>query len=216
MDKNAYHHGDLRRALLDETLAVLEEGGMDELSLRKLAQRVGVSRGAPYHHFANKDALLAAAISEGFGIMLARTQDQVSAGADPFDALRACGRVYLAFALERPALYRLMMGSVVKDKSRFDGLVTCATEYYDHLRGLLARCVQTGETHHDDVEVAAFTVWASVHGLASLLLDGAMRRSPSSLSDDGSSAEHEAAMQAHLIDEMLDTIGRGLRRPVSA
>src|SRR5271169_4924111 len=102
-----YHHGDLRDTLIDLAVGALEQEGPEALSLRGLATRAGVSGMAPYRHFADKAALLAAAARRGFANLrerLASVDDQ----ADPKKALVAFGVVYVRFACERPGLFRLM------------------------------------------------------------------------------------------------------------
>ncbi|MCA9610340.1 MAG: TetR/AcrR family transcriptional regulator, partial [Myxococcales bacterium] len=106
--EGSYHHGDLRQALIDASLALIEEGGVQALSLRKAARRAGVSPGAPYHHFPSRSALLAALSIEGFTRLHAKL-DEVRACCDgPEARLGACGRAYIAFAREHPAYFRVM------------------------------------------------------------------------------------------------------------
>ena len=103
-----YHHGDLRHALINAALVGLEEGGTGALSLRGLAERVGVSRTAPYRHFAGKKALLAAVAASGF----VRFTEALRAakGRNAGKRLAAIGRAYCAFARQNPGLLRLMFG----------------------------------------------------------------------------------------------------------
>ena len=205
MDKPAqrYHHGNLRAALLTETMALLEEAGVAGLSLRRLAQRLGVSRAAPYHHFASKEALLAAVIEEGFSRLHSQTQAQSDGITDPWQKLQVCGRIYLAFAMENPALYRLMMGNTVPHRADYDAIKVRSMGYYDELRQMIRGCIASGQTRHTDVELAAFTVWCGVHGLASLMLDDIVARSPADVDERAPHA---------LIDAVLDGLVWGLRQ----
>src|SRR5512133_2304967 len=105
-----YHHGELRRALLDASLAVIERDGVSALSLRELARRLGVSHAAPAHHFPDKAALLVEIAREGyerFGAALAAAAD---AAPDDDARLAAIGRAYVDFALAHPATFRVMFG----------------------------------------------------------------------------------------------------------
>ena len=104
--KAAYHHGNLRRALLDEALMVIAERGVEGLSLREVAGRVGVSHAAPHHHFAHKGDLIHALAHEGMALMDERmAAAAAAAGEDPLQRLAAIGVAYVSFAVERPDYY---------------------------------------------------------------------------------------------------------------
>ena len=104
--KDTYHHGNLRRALLDEALAVIADKGVEGLSLREVSSRVGVSHTAPYHHFADKTALVHALAHEGMALMDERmAAAEREAGDDPKLRLLGIGMAYVTFAVERPDYY---------------------------------------------------------------------------------------------------------------
>src|SRR5512145_3325109 len=101
-----YHHGELRQALLDAAAAVVEREGVEALSLRELARRLGVSHAAPAHHFADRAALLVELARDGyarFGEALAKA---AAAEPDPLERLREVGRAYVRFAIEHPGRFR--------------------------------------------------------------------------------------------------------------
>jgi AcrR family transcriptional regulator len=108
--KRAYHHGDLRHALLKAAAAEIERSGYESLSLRELAASLGVSRSAPYRHFADREQLLAALATQGF-VELRQRYEERSAASTPAARLRACGHAYLQLAAKRPQLFRLMFAS---------------------------------------------------------------------------------------------------------
>ena len=137
-----YHHGDLPAALLDAGLRLLEED--EAFSLRAVARRAGVSPTAPYRHYADKEALLAALATDGF----ARLADRLAAAAELTDMAEQ----YVAFALEHPRLFRLMYGRPTAN----------------------AAAARTGEILASRLADPVLQVgaWAMVHGLAVLLLDG--------------------------------------------
>jgi AcrR family transcriptional regulator len=108
--KRAYHHGKLRATLLKAAAAEIERAGYETLSLREVASSLGVSRSAPYRHFADRGDLLAALAAQGFAELLERYKEGSGANT-PAARLRACGRAYLALAAERPQLFRLMFAS---------------------------------------------------------------------------------------------------------
>ncbi|MEU7901570.1 TetR/AcrR family transcriptional regulator [Actinoplanes sp. NPDC049118] len=138
----SYHHGDLRAALLDAALGLLDDD--EAFSLRAVARRAGVSPNAPYRHYEDKEALLSALAGCGFD----RLADRLEASAD----LAGMARVYVAFALEHPGLFRLMYGRPTAN----------------------AAWARTAEILASRVATPALQVgaWALVHGLAVLLLDG--------------------------------------------
>lgn len=166
----AYHHGDLRRALIDAAIALLEEGGVQNLSLRKAAKLAGVSPGAPYHHFANRSALLAAIAQEGFERLTAEMGDIEDT--DPAQTLHRCGETYVRFALANPAHFRVMFRPELVHLDEFPGLREAADRAFG---GLVSRVLQAqghGVVPAGDHERYVMLAWSVVHGLSSLMLDG--------------------------------------------
>lgn len=164
-----YHHGDLRAALVAEGLRLLEESDAEHLSLRGIARNVGVSATAVYRHFPDKHALLAALAHEGGAQLVQRqltAQEAAGGGRQGFDAT---GRAYVRFALENPALFRLMTVSARAGAS-IDSRRGQATGL-NLLRTNIAALVPPG-TSEDLQRVRAIQSWAMVHGLAMLMLDG--------------------------------------------
>lgn len=161
-ERVGYHHGDLRAALVRGAVDLLEAG--EAFSLRAVARRAGVSQTAPYRHFADREALESALAVEGFH-ELRRDLSADSTPAGSADALAAFGVAYVDFALRRPALFRLMFGQPCDDRS--DERVLAARELRELLAGSV-RSVYPGA----DVESLATALWATVHGLAFLHLDG--------------------------------------------
>jgi AcrR family transcriptional regulator len=155
--RTSYHHGDLQSALLDAGLAVLERDGLDALSLRAVARAAGVSHAAPYHHFADKTALLAAIAAHGFELL----HEEITArGMDsPADRLRIAAVTYVGFAVENPELFRLMFSGAVSPHEAHPELQAAASRAYGHITTSLSD------------ETAAIAAWSLVHGLAMLLLD---------------------------------------------
>ena len=103
--RTAYHHGDLRRALLEASLALIDESGIGALSLREAARKAGVSHNAPYHHFKDRGSLLAALAEEGFAQLAADMTAARAAAPDARTRLEACGQAYVRFALNSPARF---------------------------------------------------------------------------------------------------------------
>jgi AcrR family transcriptional regulator len=161
--KPPYHHGDLRAALLSAAMDLLEEDG-GSLSLRAVARRAGVSAAAPYRHFADKEALESELAAQGFADLKQRLSAPDWQPATPEDfALLAVS--YVRFALDRPALFRLMFGNPCTDTE--DARATAAAE----VREFVLACVSQAFPH-SDAEALATASWSLVHGLAFLHLDG--------------------------------------------
>lgn len=164
-----YHHGDLRSALVAEGLKLLAESDAEHLSLREVARNVGVSATAVYRHFPDKQALLGALAFEGGRLLAQRqrnVQQEAGGGLAGFDAI---GREYVRFAVQNPALFRLMMtsaryGKMLEVRDEGDGGL-------DLLRGNIEALAAPG-TSETEKQTRAVQAWAIVHGLAMLILDG--------------------------------------------
>jgi AcrR family transcriptional regulator len=161
----AYHHGDLRRALVRAASEILEAEGLEALTLRGAARRAGVSAMAPYRHFADRNALLAAVAEGGF----ARLRARLGAAARPDDrgALVELGVAYVRFAAEHPDLFRLMYGQEPVWARRTDAeLAGDPGTVYGFVAERLGRLFRPEEAH-----LALMASWAFVHGLACLRAD---------------------------------------------
>ncbi|HEY2775193.1 MAG TPA: TetR/AcrR family transcriptional regulator [Candidatus Binatia bacterium] len=169
----AYHHGDLRRALLQGALELLAEGGPAHLTLRGAARRAGVSVAAPYRHFADKRELLAAVAEEGF-LALQRACDEAlaEAGHDVVARFWRHGMAYVGYAVGNPAHYRVMFGPEIPDKRLYEDLNKAARAAFDSLRDTLQRCAGAGLFPAEQIDMRAMRAWGLVHGLASLFIDG--------------------------------------------
>ena len=167
MDKPAYHHGDLANALIVAALAAVEQAGPDAVSLRDLAQTLGVSRAAPYRHFADRDALLAAVAARGFDDLNAGYETALAAEGGGREKLRAAGRVYLDFAKRRPGLFRLMFESDLLGRDRPPQvLIGPADKAYQLLwRAMEAACPDADER---TIKARTITVWSTIYGYIAL------------------------------------------------
>ena len=160
MADRPYHHGDLRRALLDAARRRLEDGGPAALALRALAREVGVSAPSVYHHFGSLDALTLALAEEGFAELAAALE---GAG-DPGIGM---GLAYLRFARANPGLYRLMFGEGLRRDSPEGAALQ------ERRRAAFAPVLG-----HASSPEAAIRNWALVHGLAALINDGQLPPGP--------------------------------------
>ena len=164
MGEKSYHHGDLRRALIEAGLASLQGGG--ELSLRALARDVGVSATAVYRHFPDKDALLAALAEEAYAMLAGDQRAASEAAGGGLAGFGATGAAYVRFALKNPALFRLVFAH-----ARPDGSGNHLDEG-DEAMTMLRANAEAYAPPGCDPQVAALQAWALVHGLAVLILDG--------------------------------------------
>jgi AcrR family transcriptional regulator len=160
----AYHHGDLRAALLRAALEILEEGGAKELSLRGVARRAGVAPSAPYRHYPDRDALLSAVAAVGFRELAEQLATAHPSPSTP-DDLAGVAVAYVQFALERPALFRVMFGERCDRDSSERAAATAVVSAY--VGAIVERVFPRG-----DAEALSNAIWALVHGLAFLHLDG--------------------------------------------
>jgi AcrR family transcriptional regulator len=173
-----YHHGDLRRALVDAAIPLLRDGGADALTLRAVARAAGVSQTAPYRHFADRAALVAEVAEDGFRRLRERLVAAVRAPAKttrrvqhtPRGGLQAIALAYVRFALEHPAEYRVMFGAALAGSAPIVGSERDAV--YALLRDGIAELQRQKLVRDGDAGTMALSSWSLVHGLAMLALDG--------------------------------------------
>jgi AcrR family transcriptional regulator len=167
-----YHHGDLRQALIDAALRILAKKGSAQLNLRQLARQTGVSHAAPYRHFQDKNALLAAVAEEGFRKMTAKMRALAGTEANPVLRLQRHGMGYVQFATENPAHYRVMFGSELQQKHADESLAAASAEAFSVLLDAVVACQLAGLARPGDPMNSALFCWSGVHGLSLLLIDG--------------------------------------------
>ena len=173
MPVKPYHHGDLRAALVQAGLTLLATREADDLSLREVARAVNVSATAVYRHFPDKRALMEALAAEGLERLSAAqhaASDAAGGGAAGFDAT---GRAYVRFALENPALFRLIFANPAEGKRRLTD-TDDPPEAMKFLRANAAAIAPAGT----DPNVLALGAWSIAHGLAMLILDGQVSDDP--------------------------------------
>lgn len=181
--RETYHHGDLRRALVDAGVQLAREAGPDAIVLREVTRRVGVSPNAAYRHFADREALLTAVCDSAQAQLAAVIESSYRAVVAGNDAdlarghLRAVGTSYVGFALDEPGLFRTAFSAssdlnrAMKPERAGPGGMTA----FQLVNAALDEFVASGimpVTRRQHAELAA---WASVHGLAMLLIDGPLR-----------------------------------------
>jgi AcrR family transcriptional regulator len=171
-----YHHGALRDELLSASLRLIEAEGIGAVSLRRVAREAGVSPGAPYHHFADRAALLAALSEQGFRLLIgeftAARAAELDAGRGPVQVLGGLLRAYVAFAQGHRAYFRLMFRPELFEPDRHPGVKAAQHAAEDCLQEAVADCVRAGLVPAGDADTLGVAAWSLAHGLASLWLDG--------------------------------------------
>jgi AcrR family transcriptional regulator len=170
--KAGYHHGDLRRALTDAALQLIEKQGAGAVTLREVARMAGVSHQAPYRHFADRSELLAAVAEDGFRALHAEMVKAMQQAPDSPAAFRVAGVSYVVFAVKHPAHFRVMFGA---DAAACRGKSASLDAACEALAGILTRGVaeaKRGVPGANDTMDIALAAWSLVHGLASLLVEG--------------------------------------------
>lgn len=173
--KSAYHHGDLRQALLTAAEIELGEKGLEAFTLRGVARRAGVSHAAPAHHFKDTAAMLTAlATVAAERLTQSLEQHRALAAEDASDRIVASGVGYIAFALENPALFKLLFGSERPD-SDDPRLVDQAARAFHILTGDIAGLHGADPMAEEEGMLDTAALWSAVHGIASLLIADRMR-----------------------------------------
>jgi AcrR family transcriptional regulator len=168
---HAYHHGNLRAALLETTRAILAEGGVEGLSLREVSRRTGVSHAAAYNHFRDKASLVRAVVDGAFQRLAADMRGARSGTSDRFEALRRIGVAYVRFAYQNRTDFKIMfrpelcaMRESQQTRDEDDG--------YRLLVEAIAECQAAGAIAPGPAEPLVLAAWSMVHGLSSLIVDG--------------------------------------------
>lgn len=168
-ERSGYHHGDLRRALLEAAAAEIHEVGPSAISLRSIARRAGVSHAAPAHHFGDRAGLLSAVAAEGFRRMNEAMLVAASGSGAP---LVAIGRAYVDFARANPGEFAVMFRPELLDADDAE-LAERSGAAFTRLAEAIADtpgAVCDGESP----QVAAARAWSLVHGLATLMIAGSL------------------------------------------
>ncbi|MBF6435509.1 TetR/AcrR family transcriptional regulator [Nocardia cyriacigeorgica] len=176
MTRTSYHHGALREALLAACLRLIETEGIAAVSLRRVAREAGVSSGAPYHHFADRAALLADLATEGFRKLGSDVAAARDAAPTPLAGLTAIADAYVRFARDNPGYFRLMFRPELSQPDKHPETRAAGEAAFAVLADAVAECVGAGELPADKADTLAVTLWGLAHGLASLWLDGQLEK----------------------------------------
>jgi AcrR family transcriptional regulator len=169
-----YHHGDLRRVMIEAALGLAEEGGPQAVSVREAARRAGVSAGAPFRHFADRDALMTAVAEEAqrrFRAQIDRALTETSAG-DPLKRFRALGLAYLRWAMRNPAHFEIISSGRHFDHDGAAALSRDNAELIALTERLLADAFEKGQLRSGELKQIQITGRALVYGFARMNIDG--------------------------------------------
>ena len=169
--KSGYHHGNLKQALIDASIKVLEEEGIEALSLRRSAREANVSQAAPYSHFRDKRDLLAATAEVGFQRLALKMVEDAIGTKTVLERLEKLSLSYINFAMENQALFYLMFGREIGNISDYPTLAMTAGKGYALISGAISNYYTENKITDKDPKAVTASIWGMVHGLASLLVD---------------------------------------------
>ncbi len=173
MPSKKYHHGDLKRALIQAGVKILAKEGVGGLSLRKVARKAGVSHSAPYAHFPNKQSLIAAISTEGFKQMYAELDVAAAPYAsDPRRQLVEGAQAYTAFAMNNPDTFKIMFSGILEKEKDYPAFVETSRQAFEWVVNVVRACQRAGALPPADAELAAVALWGQLHGVISLALEG--------------------------------------------
>jgi AcrR family transcriptional regulator len=204
--KRAYHHGDLSRALLAAALEIIATRGPEAFTLREVAATVGVTHGAAYRHFADKEALLAAVAEEGYRALARKLASSANAAADADapERVRALAAGYIEFAMAHPAQYRVMWGPRVNEDGRFPSLETAIADAFALVIAEFERGQASGAFRDEPARDLAVAFWVAAHGYVELVLRRRLK-----VKSEAVAVAYFAKLLAPFFDGL--TIGRATR-----
>lgn len=193
VEDGRYHHGDLKNALIEEGLKVITKVGMDALSIRYVANKIGVSSAAPYRHFKNKEELIVAIAIHGFEILMKEIDEAMEKTPDdPADQLMGFAKALIAFAVSHPDYYRIMYRDYIKNKTEYPNLFQAFDISFQRLVDIIANCRKErrsgggkaspsenvkgrkqsqAKAERLDAEITALAASSLLHGYSSMIID---------------------------------------------
>ena len=171
--ERSYHHGDLKNALIKAGIEILAKQGVHALSLRQVALKAGVSHAAPYAHFADKQALIAAISTAGYQKVEERVERVLREyGNDPMQLLVRTGWEYVQFAATEPEHFKITFSGVVEKEKDYPALVKAAQKSFGLLTQVVEQCQVAGVLRSGPADLMAVSVWGAIHGFITLSLEG--------------------------------------------
>jgi AcrR family transcriptional regulator len=170
--KKESREDDVRGRVLDAAVKLIDEGGLAGVSMREVARAAGVSHQAPYHYFADREAIFAALAEEGFKTLTARLESNDDPREPADDRFVCAGQTYVEFAFDHPALFRIMFRPDLVAMDRFPEASACGDRAFQVLPALVQACIDEGLPAEPSVQALIILAWSVPHGLACLVLDG--------------------------------------------
>ncbi len=204
--RESYHHGDLRQAIIEAACSHLRHDNAESLSLRALARDIGVSQTAPYRHFDSKNALFAAIATWGFQLMEKEMlAPDASLESNSKDAMIGMGLAYLNFSQEHYEKYQLFFDSSMVEFDEYPDLVAASQACFAILLERIRAGQAAGWLRAGSSEALAGTIWAGLHGVASLLQIN-RRRAGFTESEVGKAVSYLADNSEDLLNNLLKSI----------
>jgi len=173
MRKKPYHHGDLKNSLIEAGKRILAKEGVNGLSLRKVARQAGVSHSAPYAHFTDKQALIAAISTDGFQLLYEKLAETIQRyHDDPHRQLIESAWTYIQFAVDEPDTFKIMFSEVLEREKDYPAFVDVSQRTFKLVEQIVASCQEGGILRTGAADVMAVVVWGLVHGIISLVTMG--------------------------------------------
>ncbi|MBI5353941.1 MAG: TetR/AcrR family transcriptional regulator [Chloroflexi bacterium] len=175
MSKKSYHHGDLKNALISAAIEIVAQEGVYGLTLRKAARKAGVSHNAPYAHFTDKQALIAAIAVDGHSKIQSLISKVVEKYPnDPLQQLVHLAWAYVQFGLRSPAHYKITFSGLIENEKNYPAFVEVSQLSMSAIKKITADCQSAGILKKSDyeVEMVAVSMWGLIHGLVSLVIEG--------------------------------------------
>jgi AcrR family transcriptional regulator len=171
--KSSYHHGDLKNSLVQAGIEILSKDGMNALSLRRAARKVGVSHAAPYAHFADKQALIAAIATDGHKKIHEKIAEILEQHPDdPLRQLVEAAWAYAEFGFEEPDHFMITFSGALEKERDYPALVEMTQKNLVMVQQIVARCQAAGILNPGELDLVTIGVWGLVHGFVSLVQEG--------------------------------------------
>jgi AcrR family transcriptional regulator len=172
--REAYHHGNLRQAIIDAAVALVTESGVEAMTLREAARRAGVSSGAPFRHFPGKRELVQAVAEQGMAILRSAMEDRLahSTATDPLARLAVLAHAYVDWATKHPTYYRVLGDRLLIDFYNSEPLLADNRWIRETMQRFLSEAAQSGLLAITDLDQANLQCRALAYGLARMFVDG--------------------------------------------
>ena len=167
---------DVRARVLAATVALIDKVGLSGVSMREVARAAGVSHQAPYHYFPDREGIFAALCEEGFKILALRLERTLVMSVPAVDRFVNAGQIYVEFAFDHSALFRMMFRPDLVTMERFPEVKACGDRAFQTLPALVQACIAEGLPADPSLEALIVLAWSIPHGLACLLLDGPLAK----------------------------------------